>query len=239
MTYQQRLSTGLSMLGAYTFGKSLDDASGFFTSSGDPNFPQDSNNPGAERGRSNFDVRHRMSVSYSYALPFGAGKRWLSNGGAAAAIFGAWESFGIVTLQSGRPFTVALQSTLDNSNTGFANLGFNGNDRPNLVGNPKLSNPTPERWFNTAAFTTPAFGTFGSAGRNIVDGPGYANVNFSLLKNIGLTESVKLQFRAESFNLFNRVNFDLPDNFVGSPSFGRIRSAQQPRRIQFGLKLLF
>jgi hypothetical protein len=239
LSYQQRLSTGLSVLGAYTFGKSIDDASGFFTSSGDPNFPQDSNSPGAERGRSNFDVRHRMSVSYSYALPFGAGQRWLSNGGAAAAIFGDWESFGIVTLQSGRPFTVALQSTLDNSNTGFANLGFNGNDRPNLVGNPKLSNPTPERWFNTAAFTTPAFGTFGSAGRNIVDGPGYANVNFSLLKNIGLTESVKLQLRAESFNLFNRVNFDLPDNFVGSPSFGRIRSAQSPRHIQFGLKLLF
>ncbi len=238
LSYQQRLSTGLSVLGAYTLGKSIDDASGFFNSSGDPNFPQDSNNPGAERGRSNFDVRHRMSVSYSYALPFGTGKRWLSNGG-AAAIFGDWESFGIVTLQSGRPFTVALQTTLDNSNTGFSNLGFNSNDRPNLVGNPKLSNPTPERWFNTAAFATPAFGTFGSAGRNIVDGPGYANVNFSLLKNIGLTESVKLQFRTEAFNLFNRVNFDLPDNFVGSPSFGRIRSAQQPRRIQFGLKLLF
>lgn len=239
MSYQQRLSNSLSVLGAYTFGKSIDDASGFFTSFGDPNFPQDSNNPGAERGRSNFDVRHRMSVSYSYALPFGNGKTWLSKGGAAAAIFGDWESFGIVTLQSGRPFTVALQSTLDNSNTGFANLGFNGNDRPNLIGNAKLSNPTPERWFDTNAFRTPAFGSFGNAGRNIVDGPGYANVNFSLLKNIGLTESVKLQFRAEAFNLFNRVNFDLPDNFVGSPSFGRVRSAQNPRHIQFGLKLLF
>lgn len=239
MSYQQRLTNSLSVLGAYTFGKSIDDASGFFTSFGDPNFPQDSNNPGAERGRSNFDVRHRMSVSYSYALPFGNGKMWLSKGGAAAAIFGDWESFGIVTLQSGRPFTVALQSTLDNSNTGFANLGFNGNDRPNLIGNAKLSNPTPERWFDTNAFRTPAFGSFGNAGRNIVDGPGYANVNFSLLKNIGLTESVKLQFRAEAFNLFNRVNFDLPDNFVGSPSFGRVRSAQNPRHIQFGLKLLF
>ncbi len=239
LSYQQRLSNSLSVLGAYTFGKSIDDASGFFTSSGDPNFPQDSNNPGAERGRSNFDVRHRMSVSYSYALPFGEGKRWLSNGGAAAAIFGNWESLGIVTLQSGRPFTVALQPTLDNSNTGFANLGFNGNDRPNLVGSARLSNPTPERWFNTSAFVTPAFGSFGNAGRNIVDGPGYANVNFSMLKNISLTESLRLQFRAEAFNLFNRVNFDLPDNFVGSPSFGRLRSAQSPRHIQFGLKLLF
>lgn len=239
VSYQQRLSNSFAVLGAYTLAKSIDDASGFFTSSGDPNFPQDSNNPGAERGRSNFDVRHRMTASYSYALPFGNGKRWLSKGGVLAAVLGDWENYGVVTLQSGRPFTVALQSTLDNSNTGFANLGFNSNDRPNLIGNPKLSNPTPQRWFNTAAFVTPAFGSFGNAGRNIVDGPGYANVNFSLLKNIGLTESLKLQFRAEAFNLFNRVNFDLPDNFVGSPSFGSIRSAQSPRHIQFGLKLLF
>ena len=239
MTYQQRLSSSLSMFGAYTLAKSIDDASGFFTSSGDPNFPQDSNNPGAERGRSNFDVRQRMSLSYSYALPFGQGKQWLSKGGALAAVLGDWESFGVITLQSGRPFTVALQTTLDNSNTGFANLGFNGNDRPNLIGNPALSNPTPDRWFNPAAFVTPAFGSFGSAGRNIVEGPGYANVNFSLLKNVALTESIKLQFRAETFNLFNHPNFDLPDNFVGSPSFGKIRSAQSPRHIQFGLKLLF
>jgi hypothetical protein len=239
LTYQQRLSGGLSVLGAYTYSKSIDDASGFFTSAGDPNFPQDSNRPGAERGRSNFDLRHRMTASYSYDLPFGKGRRWLNKGGVLGAVLGNWESFGIVTLQSGRPFTVALQSTLDNSNTGFANLGFNSNDRPNLIGNPKLANPTPDRWFNTAAFATPPFGSFGSAGRNIVDGPGYANVNFSMLKSIGLSERIRLQFRAETFNLFNRPNFDLPDNFVGSPSFGRIRSAQPPRHIQFGLKLIF
>ncbi|HKX28680.1 MAG TPA: TonB-dependent receptor [Blastocatellia bacterium] len=244
LTYQQRLSGGLSVLGSYTYSKSIDDASGFFSSAGDPNFPQDSNNPGAERGRSNFDLRHRVSASYSYDLPFGKDRRWLSKGGVLAAVLGNWESFGIVTLQSGRPFTVALQSTLDNSNTGFSNLGFNSNDRPNLVGNPKLSNPTPDRWFKTEAFTVPAFGSFGNAGRNILNGPGYANVNFSLLKNIPLTERTKLQFRAETFNLFNRPNFDLPDNFLvpanlGPSNLGRIRSAQSPRHIQFGLKLLF
>src|SRR5262245_26116050 len=128
LTYQQRLSGGLSVLGSYTYSKSIDDASGFFSSAGDANFPQDSNHPGAERGRSNFDLRHRFSASYSYDLPFGKGRRWLSKGGVLAAVLGNWDSFGIVTLQSGRPFTVALQSTLDNSNTGFSNLGFNSND---------------------------------------------------------------------------------------------------------------
>jgi hypothetical protein len=239
MTFQQRLAEGLSLLSAYTWAKSIDDASGFFSSAGDPNFPQDSYNVSAERGRSNFDVRHRFSLSYLYELPFGRGRRWIGNAGWVSAVLGGWQSAGIVTLQTGRPFTVALLTEEDNSNTGRANLGFGANDRPNLVGDAKLSNPTPERWFNTTAFVKPPFGSFGNAGRNILDGPGYANVNFSLLKDVGLTEGLKLQLRAESFNLFNRPNFDLPDNFLGSPSFGRIRSAQSPRRIQFGVKLLF
>jgi hypothetical protein len=239
LTFQQRLADGLSLLSAYTWAKSIDDASNFFSSAGDPNFPQDSYNVGAERGRSNFDIRHRFSLSYSYDLPFGKGRRWLQSAGWLSALLGDWQSHGVVTLQTGRPFTVALLSEEDNSNTGRANLGFGANDRPNLVGDAKLQNPTPERWFNTAAFVKPPFGQFGNAGRNILDGPGYANVNFSLLKNVGLTEGLRLQLRAEAFNLFNRTNFDLPDNFVGSPSFGAIRSAREPRRVQFGVKLLF
>jgi hypothetical protein len=116
---------------------------------------------------------------------------------------------------------------------------FGANDRPNLVGNPELSNPTPGRWFNTAAFAFPAPGRFGNAGRNIVDGPGYQNVNASLVKNTRITERVNLQFRTEFFNLFNHPNFNLPDSFLGSPTFGVISSARDPRHIQFGLKLLF
>jgi hypothetical protein len=73
----------------------------------------------------------------------------------------------------------------------------------------------------------------------VLDGDGYQNVNFSVVKNTALRESVNLQFRAEFFNLFNHPNFDLPDNFLGSPSFGTVRSAQSPRRVQFGVKLLF
>ena len=231
---QQRLTAGLSLLGAYTFGKSIDNASGIFSSTGDPNYPQNSFNMAAERGRSGFDVRHRFSLSYSYELPFGKNHK-----GAAKALLDGWQTYGVITLQTGRPFTVALLPEFDNSNTGISNLGFLGNDRPNLAGQARLDNPTVERWFNTAAFAVPRFGSFGNSGRNIVDGDGYQNVNFSLLKNTSIREKATVQFRAEFFNLFNHPNFGLPDNFVGSPSFGRVLSAESPRRIQFGVKLIY
>ena len=237
--FQQRLDRGLTVLGSYTWSKSTDDASNFFSSAGDPNFPQDSNNPGAERGRSNFDVRHRLSVSYTYDLPFGKGKAHLADRGWVSTLLSGWQTFGIVTMQTGRPFTVALVPELDNSGTGRSALGFGANDRPNLTGDPNLSEPSPGRWFNTGAFTFPAPGTFGNAGRNILEGPGYQNVNVSLVKNTPLTERLKLQLRAEAFNLFNHPNFNLPDNFLGSPTFGRISSARDPRHLQFGVKLLF
>jgi hypothetical protein len=84
----------------------------------------------------------------------------------------------------------------------------------------------------------PAFGTFGNAGRNMLEGPGYQNVTLAVVKSVGVRR-VRLQLRAEAFNLFNRVNLDLPDAFFGSPTFGRVLSAQSPRRIQFGVKALF
>jgi hypothetical protein len=227
--FQQRFSHGVAALLAYTWGKSIDDASNFFSSAGDPNFPQDSYNLRAERGRSNFDVRHRASLSYSWELPIARRNRLL----------GGWQTHGVWTFQTGRPFTVALLSELDNSNTGRSTLGFGANDRPNVVGNPRASSSTPERWFNTAAFAIPPRGQFGNSGRNVLDGPGLATVNASVLKDTAITEGLVMQFRAEAFNLLNRTNYDLPDIFLGSPTFGRILSAQSARRVQLGLKLLF
>ena len=237
--FEQRLDFGLSILSSYTFAKSIDNASSFFASAGDPNFPQNSLDTRAERGRSNFDVRHRLSLSYAYDLPFGKGRSLLADNGWLSAALTGWQTYGIVTLQSGRPFTVALLPEIDNSNTGRSSLGFGANDRPDVVGNPNVSHHTPDQWFNPAAFAFSPRGTFGNAGRNILDGPGVQNINASIVKNTKLKESVDLQFRAEAFNLFNHPNFDLPDNFLGSPTFGRILSAQSPRHIQFGLKLLF
>ena len=144
----------------------------------------------------------------------------------------------MLTFQTGQPFTVALLPDDDNTNTGIGNLGFGANDRPNVVGNPHVSNPGPQAWFNTAAFSVPP-GQFGNAGRNILSGPGLETINFSIVKNTHVTERLNIQFRAEFFNLLNHPNFNLPDNFIGSPTFGQLVSAGDPRRIQFALKFLF
>jgi hypothetical protein len=227
--FTHRLHHGLSARGGYTWSKSIDDASGFFSTAGDPNFPQDSNNTRGDRGLSNFDVRHRFTLSYSYDLPIAAKNRLL----------GGWQTNGIWSFQSGRPFTLTLLPGIDNSNTGLPSIGFGVVDRPNVVNDPDVSDRTPERWFNTGAFAMPRYGTFGDAGRNIIEGPGFSSVNVSLIKNTRVWEAAAIQFRVEIFNLIDRANFDLPDGFLGSPSFGRVLSANTPRRVQLGLKLVF
>ena len=229
MKFQQRSDIGLSAIVAYTFGKSTDDASGFFTSAGDANFPQNSLDPGAEEGRSSFDVRHRFTAGVSFIVP-SFGRKWLED----------WQLHAIATLNSGPPFTVAMHPDIDQSNTGRSNLGFGNNDRPNVNGDGSL--PGDERsedeWFDTSAFSFPAFGSFGNAGRNILSGPGYRNVNVGVSKIVPVGEA-RLQLRLEIFNVFNRANFDLPDAFLGSPTFGRILSAGPARRVQLGVKALF
>jgi len=238
-SFRRRYRAGVTAQVSYTLAKSLDNASTFFSSSGDANFPQDSWNLAAEKGRSNFDARQRLSVSHVYELPFGPGRRYLSNRGWISALLAGWSTSGIITLQTGRPFTVALLPEIDISNTGRATLGFGANDRPDRIGDGEVQASRSERWFDTGAFVFPRFGCFGNSGRNILDGPGYKDVSVSLVKNTARGENLNLQFRAEFFNSFNNTNFSLPDVFLGSPTFGRILSAQSPRRIQFGLKLIF
>jgi len=143
----------------------------------------------------------------------------------------------IITAQSGEPFTPELST--DNSNTGNTGGNF-GIDRPNVLFNPKLSNPTPQEWFNTAAFQIPPQYTWGDAGRNILRGPGLATVDFSLRRRFVLRERMTLTAEAQAFNLLNRANFNLPDAFADQPlTFGKIFSAQDPRQIQFALRLAY
>ena len=238
--FQCRFQSGLTGLFSYTWSKSIDNASNFFASAGDANYPQDSNNIAAERARSSFDVPHRFTGSFVYELPFGRGKTWGSGWrGGTAAMLGGWQLNGIVTLQSGQPYTVALPGEFDNSNTGRSSYGFGAGDRPNLIGNPNLARPDPQQWFDPAAFSLPTYGSFGSAGRNIVNGPGLANVDFSILKDLGLGESATLQLRAEFFNMLNTPNFLNPSVFFGTPGFGRVLAARDGREVQFGVKLIF
>ena len=236
--FQQRAEAGLSMLWTYTYGKSTDDASGFFTSTGDPNFPQNSLDPAAEESRSSFDIRHKLAAAFSWPLPIGDERRWLSSG-MVGKILSEMELQGTYLFTSGRPFTVAILPTIDASNTGRSNLGFGYNDRPNVTGDPGVSNPSADQWFNTGAFAFPAFGSFGDAPRNMLEGPDYKNVNLALVKNVLFGLRSRLQIRVEGFNVFNRANFDLPDAFLGSPTFGQILSSGSPRRFQFGVKYIF
>jgi len=233
----KRFSHGLSSLLAYTWSKSIDGASVFFGSGANATtiFPQDNYNLAAERGNSDFDIRHRLSWSFLYQIP--------TAHGLPKTIGDGWQIGAILSLQTGQPLSVL--SGQDNSSTGL------GNDRPNVVGDPNAGPHTVSRWFNTVAFTQNAILTFGNAGRNIVTGPGFHNLDFSVLKNTRIHESVNLQFRAEFFNIANHPSFALPANILAAPNFGTLfqtpDAAQNnvglgsggPRLIQLAVKLSF
>jgi hypothetical protein len=231
---EKRYSHGLVFSGSYTFAKSLDTNGGSLSNFSDQTnaAPQFSGNIAAEKGRSSFDVRHRFVLNGVYELPFGRGKAYLGDKeGFVDKLVSGWQISTIVVLQSGRPETPILP--FDQSNTG-ANT-----DRPNLVGDPNTGPRTPDKWFNTSAFKLQPFGTFGNAGRGIIDGPGFQSVDLGVGKFTPLTERLNLEFRAETFNLLNHANFDLPNRQFSTPGFGQIFSANDPREIQFALKLHF
>jgi len=143
---------------------------------------------------------------------------------------------GITSLTTGAPFNV--RTGRDNSLTAA------GNDRPDLVGDPFLSRGRSRgeqiaQFFNTNAFAPNAIGRFGNLGRNTMYGPRFANSDVAVMKNFTISERFRLQFRSEFYNVFNQVNFDLPNSTVTATPFGRLASAQAPRVIQFALKLSY
>ncbi len=220
------LSRGLSFLGAYTYSKSIDNASSFLGSAGYNNTPQDSRDLAAERALSSFDLRHRMSWSLIYALPSPMNRTF----------FRGWQLSTLIALQSGRPLTPILE--FDNSNTGNIG-GIFGHDRPDLVGEHRLSSRDPDRYFDASAFAAADPFHFGNAGRNIIVGPGFSSLDAALSKDFTIGNEHKIQFRAEVFNALNRANFRLPEGFVGRPTFGKILSASPGRELQLSLRYSF
>jgi TonB-dependent receptor-like protein len=228
---EKRYTKGLSLLGSYTFSKSIDNSPGISTSSNASSaIAQNAFDLRAERGLSDFDIRHRFVASTIWEIPLGKGHK-VFGGGPLAHVFGGWQTSGILSMQSGRPFTAVLSG--DFSNT------LNRNDRPNLVGDPNSGPKTVEQWFNKAAFQTQTVGSFGTAGRNIIIGPGLQNFDFALSRNFNVTERFRIQFRTELFNAFNHANFNYPGATSNASSFGQIASALDPRQMQFGLKIIF
>lgn len=179
---------------SYTWAHSIDTVGQSFGGGADGPLPQDPRNRLADRGNSPFDIRHRLTIAWTYQLPFGRGRRWLNRDGLAEYLLGGWQMNGINTFQTGLPFTPTLNAATVNTGTG---------SRPNRIGEGTLANPTVDRWFDTAAFATPAQFTYGDSGRNFLYGPGRVNFDFSLFKEFRVKEGLALQFRAEAFNLFN------------------------------------
>ena len=232
MKVTRRFSSGLSFDADYTFSKSLDDASDAGTTNAEYNLPQNAYAPGLEAGPSSFDHRHRLTANAVYDFPFAK-----DSAGWRHRLLGDWTGSGIVIIQSGAPFTVNLSSANDVANIGLIN-GMNV-ERPNLAVNPNNGSKTPAEWFDTAAFAVPTQYAFGNSGRNVVIGPGLANLDLSLQKKWTLHESQLLEFRVDGFNTLNRPNFNLPGRIFGAANFGVITSAQDAREVQFALKLIF
>jgi hypothetical protein len=231
---ERRLANDFAYNVSYTLSHSKDDASSPGATESETNLPQDVNNIFDESGEwalSSFDHRHQFIASGVYQLPF-----FRDAGGVKQAVLGGWRANAVFIAQAGAPFTVNLSIDRANIGAGPAQRPDQNRD-PNLPGGERI----PERWFDTSAFSLQAPSTFGSAPRNSVIGPGYANVDFALAKTWQLRGSSQLEFRWEIFNLFNRANFDLPNRifFIGNPNFGRIFSAKSPREMQFGLRLTF
>jgi hypothetical protein len=234
----QRLSKGLQFRGNYTFSKSLDThSSSFLANEGIAGtttvmIPQ---SPRSDWGPSNFNPAQQVKGNFSYDLPFGHA------GGLSEKLIGGWSWRGIITAQSGYPFTPLVGS--NQSNNGDSRNPDRVSLNPNFTGPIVTGNST--RWFNTAAFLLPPAGTYGDAGRGILTGPGLVEFDTSVVKTTAISERFKAEFRAEFFNVLNHTNFGMPvvamfASGVVSPTAGAITyTATTQRQIQFGLKLFW
>jgi hypothetical protein len=238
----RRLSHGLQFRGTYTFSKSLDEGSSLANAiSGTTNaFVMNPLNVRQDYGLSSFDVRHVASINATYEIPF-KGRSGSSVGAFASKLISNWQTSVITTLQAGLPFSPQLG--FNPTNDGNSRNPGRPSINPAFTGNVILDNPN--KYFDPNAFIVPLNGTYGNAGRDILEGPGLVNVDLSLAKRVPIRERLNLQFRAEFFNILNHTNFNSPNPIVftsatagPSPTAGLITSTTTTsRQIQFGLKL--
>jgi hypothetical protein len=235
---EQRTSHGLTLLFSYTYSKLIDDASSVFSSTvlSSPNTSSlvaaDTYRPSLERDASQGDMPNVVALSAVYSLPAGRGHSFASHG-IADTLLGGWDLNTIMTLESGMPVTVT-QATNNNAFAGFAL------QRPFVTGRTSLpaGQRTPQRYFNTAAFSTAGRFVLGNASRNPVRGPAYRDLDLALVKHFSLPKEAQIEFRAELFNVTNTPAFSQPNGSFGSPAFGSITStATDPRVAQFALRI--
>ena len=227
VSLEKRFSAGFTVTANYTFGKTIDEVS-YLTDTCSTNVINPYN-AGAYRAQSDFNVPQRFVLNYLWQLP-SPKKNALLRG-----LLGGWQTTGIWNWQSGFPLTIT--SGEDDSLSGV------GNDLADVLSKPSLTSGSRgqrvSKWFTTQAFKTAATGTFGTAGRNILRGPGTFNLDFSIQRLFTIKERLKLQYRAEFFNGLNHTLLNNPNTTVTSSNFGRITGARDPRILQMALKLIF
>ena len=225
---RRQFGSGFSLLANYSFSHAIDTASDTKTLGQSRTIPS---NPNYDRGPANFDRRHVVNFTSIWKIPSPTRNRF------GKALLGGWEHTTIANYTGGYPFSIA--SGQDNARTGT------GGQRASLVpGQPvylgkRSTAQTQAAYFNIAAFTQPAIGGYGNTGRNAYRGPGYADVDMGLLKNIPVTEQVKAVFRFEAFNVLNHTNLGLPSSTFTAGNLGQITSALDPRVLQFALRVAF
>ena len=229
VTTEKRMGHHFGAKAFYTFSKSLSGAQ--LQNNTTQGSAQNFNNLAAENGRSDFDRRHNVVASLIWNVDYFTGTNPVLK-----HVLNGWTLSSTAAFRSGLPFTVTAGR--DN------NLDGTNNDRANLIGNPLLD-PNRDRpiasalWFNTAAFGQAATGTDGTSGRNIVSGPGIRNVDLGIFRNLKILERIQLQARAELTNAFNLVSLNNPTAVLTSSLFGQIRTANEMRQVQIGLRLSF
>jgi len=237
-------SSGLGYNIAYAFSKTLDYVSSLHMAgpaplliTGETDIAQNPFDLKAEYGPSLFDARHRFVASVIYDIP-----AFRESHGLAHEILGGWQINSIVTVNSGTPFT-AYDSRNVSLQAPHPSISGAWGDRPNVVSDPNAGPHTPEQWMLRSALqqlnAVTQAGQSSDERRNEVRGPGYGNVDLSMLKTFKMSERWATQFRAECFNAFNHTNFGLPVNDLNSPTFGQILTAASPRVLQFALKIMY
>ena len=230
---RQRLWRGLSANFNYTYGHSLDDASAVRNT-----LPTNSYNLENDHGSSTFDIRHAVTSFVTYDVP--------QIGKFAPRLTKGWQLNSLFTFATGQPINIVAGTN--------ASLTGENLDRINLIGNPFTgivpATPPIVQYLNKAAFATPAPGTFGNLGRDVLYGPGIGTVDFSIFKKTPITERITTELRVEIFNLFNRINYANPSGTFSSSSFGQLTSTlnngsapglgfAEPRNTQVALKIIW
>jgi hypothetical protein len=243
---QRRFRSGLSLAANYMWSHAINDGA----SGSDADYPQNTLCRSCDTASGTFDVRHVLSATSVYELPFGKGRRYLHSGGVGNFLAGGWQLSGIFSARSGNPVNVIIDRDASVVPGGLSIQDRATWTRPDYVSGVSIvpAHQTINNWINAAAFSVPAAGTWGNVGRNIARGPKFSQLNLALSKDFHLTERALLEFRTEAFNALNRAQFGDPNRDWSSPSFGQITTTVNagsatgsgtPREFQFSLRVKF